>query len=114
MLFDIPTLLQRDKRRVEGLLPDATEEQRASAWQLGASAGTGRPVHGGWWSTGNVRTDGVSLGLCILRGRPKGAQQLVAPVPIMDPPNSFSKLIYWMGSRCCIRTQWQLRSIQGS
>jgi hypothetical protein len=89
MLFDMPTLLQRDKRMVEVLPPDATEGKRASALQLGASDGTGRPVHGGWWSTGTVRTDGVSLGLCILRGRPKGAQQLVAPVPYPDPPNSF-------------------------
>jgi hypothetical protein len=61
----MPTPLQRDKRTVEGVPPDAKEEQRASSWQRGASDGTGRPVHGGWWSVGTVRTDGVSL--CIIR-----------------------------------------------
>jgi hypothetical protein len=88
-LFDMPKLLQREG--AVGWLPpaQATELERARAWQLGPDDPTGTPVVGGWAFTGSVLTDGVSL--CGKLVRPQGHGELLAEPPnptLRTPPSS--------------------------
>jgi hypothetical protein len=77
LVFDMPRLLQRDKKLL--MPPDATPEEHAQVWKLEGDDIHGRMVEGGWASTGSIFTDGVAIS--VPRMRLRGEGELLGSTP---------------------------------